>query len=134
MTAKILPFNRELEPQREDLPYLDNVVKIIRDPLGKFPGMPDDDFFNLTALPGTWALEAMRDKVPVLPYMLGQYGFPVAPMTGGEVKEHGAYLYPEDPELYPLVTLKAPSTTVHIYQYGMVAVIEKGSTTVVRLD
>jgi hypothetical protein len=42
--------------------------------------------------------------------------------SGVEVSDNGVYSYPEDPDLYPLVSLHRGDQTLHIYQYGIIAV------------
>jgi hypothetical protein len=52
------------------------------------------------------------------------------------VDDIGEYTYPEDPPMYPLVSLHRGTETIHFYQYAMVAVRPDADTPfkITRMD
>jgi hypothetical protein len=62
------------------------------------------------------------------------YGFYMGDMEGGTVDAEGVYSYPEDEPLYPLVRWKLDDVTVYMYQYAIVAVQDKDTTIITRMD
>jgi hypothetical protein len=64
------------------------------------------------------------------------YGFATDIRMEGEVQEDGTYVYPEDPDLDPYVSMKGDyGHTYWIYPYGIVAVVDKnGEQSIARMD
>jgi len=71
----------------------------------------------------------------VLDAMAEAYGFYMGDMEGGTVDAEGVYQYPDDPPLYPLVRWKLDDdVTVYMYQFAIVAVQDKDTTIITRMD
>jgi len=114
-------------------------LMIALDPLNKYNYMEDSDILEYLGVIPQW-LQDYHNAPPEMTlwdYLSGCYGFPMNPMTGGEVTETGMYKYPDDPDLSPLANIMlAEGATVLQYQYGMVAIREAagGDWTMVRMD
>ncbi|WP_067586493.1 hypothetical protein [Endozoicomonas ascidiicola] len=66
------------------------------------------------------------------------YQMPVTWQNDADVDGEGNFYYPEDPTLYPLVTVKRldNSETLHLYHYGIVSFIDQAAQTIesTRID
>lgn len=60
---------------------------------------------------------------------VAEYGYPLPPMEGGTFSPDGAYHYPDDPALYPIMILTAQTVTIYIYEYGMIAFSKPNEST-----
>jgi hypothetical protein len=100
-------------------------------------GATPDNLVEACGLLLGWALYATKNGLPIREHMESSYGFPLYQMEGGVVDTmSGAYTYPEDPTLMPILTCTGVNgEKVHVYQYAIVAFIaEDGSTFITRMD
>ena len=67
-----------------------------------------------------------------------EYGYPVSQSTGGTIDPDGTYHYPEDPPLYPLISIQDGGEFCYQYEHSMVAFISfkdnKQTVYVTRMD
>lgn len=70
----------------------------------------------------SWALQRNPD-ISIKETLIGAYGYGVYEMTGSTVDDQGVHSYPEDPDLYPLISITDTETSeiVYVYQFGIVA-------------
>lgn len=67
--------------------------------------------------------------------LCSEYQYYLGPMEGGTVDASGVYQYPEDPDLYPLVSWEVgEGVTTYMYQYAIVAVTDGTTTLITRMD
>jgi hypothetical protein len=100
-------------------------ISAIIDPLDKHPDLTAEYATYLLGSIPQW-LAAYIDTptpAPLAEFMLECYGYGGSPM-GGTVSEAGVYSYPEDPDLYPLVSITLDDKTVLFYLYSITTVIE----------
>ena len=104
------------------------------DPHNKFHHLNKETIANSLGLIPMFFHDEMDD---VVKEALEHYGFGGPPMTGGIIDDEGVYLYPGDPELYPLSKGAVKDKIIYIYSYGIVAFVDvdtKGETVVYRFD
>jgi hypothetical protein len=109
------------------------------DPTSHFKGVPQSRLVEALGIVPSFvayaAVEAPEVTArAVLDAMAEAYGFYMGDMEGGTVDAEGVYQYPDDPPLYPLVRWKLDDVTVYMYQYAIVAVQDKDTTIVTRMD
>lgn len=113
------------------------------DPLKKYPDVKKGRLVEACGLIPAFVAEAeigLGEGAPLEALhraVMEIYGYGLGhPMTGGEVTPEGVYTYPEDPDLYPLVSLQtAQGHEVLIYQYAITAFRDSEGTTIVeRID
>tara|TARA_R110002033_G_scaffold24235_2_gene56678 strand:+ start:147 stop:533 length:387 start_codon:yes stop_codon:yes gene_type:complete len=100
-------------------------INAIIDPLDKHPELTTTEVgYYLGSIP-EWIANYIDTPTaePLSEFMLHSYGFGGAPM-GGTVNDAGVYSYPEDPDLYPLVSLTVEDKTVLLYAYSITTIIE----------
>ena len=107
---------------------------VIADPLTKFT-VPTEQLMEMCGVLVNWACLAVRSE-NMKQSLEDSYGFgTLLEMTGGTVTDNGTYQYPEDPDLYPLVTVYVNMVPrVHIYEYAIVALVQGQDTFVTRMD
>ena len=67
--------------------------------------------------------------------LIDQYDYYSGEMSGGTIDDKGVYTYPEDPPLYPLITVYGDGEIFHQYNYGIVATVQKdGTQWIARMD
>ena len=114
------------------------------DPLNKFKGTPRQSIIEQCGLLPTFFFSvankaALDHKDLTLEAawqgMDDEYGFGLYKMTGSTVTPQGVWQYPEDPDLYPLVSMKDGDVELLVYDYGLVAMRDKsGMTLCTRMD
>ncbi len=113
------------------------------DPLGQFKGIKPNKLIEATGLIPHFiqdvALSDPMDAQEAFELMIECYGFGGEDTLAGgkgEVTEEGVYRYPEDPDLYPLVsfTITEQDIEILVYQYGFVVVRDEDNTLMVRMD
>jgi len=115
-------------------------ISIEIDPNGKFLTVEMSRVIGAAGLLPYFALEAFEllpeggteevYQMLVSIYGMGDYRMP----KGGTVSPEGVYNAPEDPPLDPIVSVSGLNTTVYIYQYAIIAVVDKNDTIVSRMD
>jgi len=111
--------------------FICNGIVYTVDPLKKFSHVDPEALVNELGFIPTFITEETDN---VMEEALLRYGFGMGEMTGGVVEEDGTYKYPGDPDLYPLTRCKANDTVIFIYSYGIIAFVDKDTTTVHRFD
>ena len=116
------------------------------DPLEGYEGVKPSKLFEATGLIPYFVQEAAFSKdgnttaKEVMDIMNECYGFGMGDYNmleqGGTVDAEGRYLYPDDPELVPLVQFELDTgVKVYVYQYALVAVVDpEGNEIMVRMD
>ena len=68
--------------------------------------------------------------------LLESYPYFSGEMVGGALHRDGTYTYPEDPDLFPLMSFESDTEICFIYVYGIVGIFNKedGTTWVTRMD
>jgi hypothetical protein len=118
LTRKIDPLNKSRYPSGMTLQIC-----------GFIPGWIQDSYFGALEDGAKGAFER------VLEHYYGHF-MPSASMTGTVTKD-GVYKYPEDPDLYPLVSFEGEAETLYQYDFGIVAIVDNESREVVfckRID
>ena len=109
-------------------------INITVDPHNKFNHVPSEIMLEQCGLLLHWLehgpQEFLKDR------LISAYVFYVGPMEGGTLRVDGTYIYPQDPDLYPIVSFEVADEICFIYEYGIVGVFNKsdGSTWVTRMD
>jgi len=108
------------------------------DPCGKFPRLTTDQAENAAGILPYWAGLAYEYGNSMKKALMENYAYYWGEMKGGEVKDDGAYHYPGDPILYPLVKFWHDDIpeVMYVYQHSIVAVVnaETGERWVTRMD
>ena len=107
-------------------------VAISIDPLDAF-NAPSGAIVDAVGVLLPWGLDALATNDPIQA-MTNYYGFgTLHRMTGGTVAESGAYQYPSDPDLAPLVTVYLnEKPAIHFYECAIVHFVSQNFTT--RMD
>ena len=110
-------------------------VTIWINPLNHYE-ISDKDLINSCGFLPLWAVDPDYLDQPIKQAMTELYGFgKLYEMKGGEVTDKGVYKYPDDPDLYPIVTIKRDHEIMHQYPYGIVAFEQDdGTVFVTRMD
>ena len=108
------------------------------DPENKYAHHSKQRIFDSCGLIPGW-ITALDITKPVKQQIEDMYGFgKLYEMTGGEVLLNGAYVYPEDPMLYPLVAWKFEInnvlTEIFMYEYAMLTIRVDGVVFTTRVD
>ena len=120
------------------------MTSFVIDPLNKFKGTPRASIIESCGLlPEFFFSVANRATLDHKDLTLDaaweglddEYGFGLYRMTGSTVTPQGVWQYPEDPDLYPLVSMKHQGVEMLVYDYGLVALRDKsGETRCTRMD
>jgi hypothetical protein len=95
---------------------------VLTDPLDKFEGVHGSKLIAACGYLLPWAVNGISTLEENL---LNKYEFFYGwnkPDCPTKITDEGVYSYPQDPDLSPLVTITRGTETMHIYQYGIVAV------------
>ncbi len=122
---------------------INTVIKT--DPLGAFSGIKGTKLQEACGLIPYFIQEAALsdplDATEAFDMLLESYGYggsDMLPEGAGEVLEDGTFVYPEDPDLAPMVSfvIQGEKDTIEIlvFQYGYVVVRDKANTHMTRMD
>jgi hypothetical protein len=112
-------------------------MQVMVDPTGHFEGVAEGRLIEAVGILPHWAAQALRASESarvVFLAMVDLYRFGKYEFSGGEVDAQGVYRYPEDPPLYPILTLEHKGIKVHFYQHAMLAIVGEDETIVTRMD
>ena len=115
---------------------------LIVNPLGMKTNLSPDDMIECCGFIPRWVARYILagETSDLKEYLEKCYGFgALYEMTGGEVKENGAYVYPGDPELKPIVEfqIQQPDGTKYVvrqYEYAIVSIKKNDTVFVTRMD
>ena len=110
---------------------------VIIDPLLKHGEWTQKQIIEMLGLVPNWAAEGLVNDADggMKETLINNYPYYGGAMTGGTIEEDGTYHYPEDPPLYPLVSMRGKNETFFMYEYGMVAVrTDAGNHWMARFD
>jgi len=102
-------------------------VKGVIDPHNHWPDINHRELYEWTGFLPAWFISYsfFPDKEEgggVKDFMDKAYGFGLHEMTGGSVTEDDIHQYPEDPDMYPIITLEATNGSQMIqWEHGIVA-------------
>lgn len=111
-------------------------MKTIIDPTNNCSNKTLSYLGDLLGILPDW-VRSCPESEDLVPYLSECYGFgALLGMEGGVIKEDGVYTYPDDPDLYPLISMEREQETVFIYYYGIVGIVYKDvrSAFVTRMD
>lgn len=106
-----------------DMGFICNNIVWMLDPVNRFPHVEPEALLESLGVIPQFITEDTED---VIQTAIDRYGMLLGgPMKGGEVLEHGEYVYPEDPTLYPYASAVLPNRgmVVHIYDFGMISFV-----------
>lgn len=105
------------------------------DPLNKYSHISEYDLTQMLGYIPGWAANGEFLSSPLQEALDKQYGFGLFEMTGGKVLEDGTFVYPGDPDLYPLFKLIRDKETLYQYPSAIVIIIkEDGTSFCTRMD
>lgn len=117
-------------------------VEVTIDPLKKFNKVPRWALYEATGLIPYFIMEAPAkgDTQQVAQVLLECYGFGMPQSynmmddEAASLDTEGVYRYTEDEDMYPLVQFDLEHTTIYVYQYGLVAVVDAQTQWMQRFD
>ncbi len=112
------------------------MLATILDPADKFLHVSPVDIEASLGLIMGWATYA-DDYSGFQECLLEHYGeFYGGPLTDGHITDEGSFVYPGDPESYPLAKWETAGEVMYQYQHAMVAVVNKatGDQWITRMD
>ena len=112
--------------------YIKLSIKI--DPNNKYMDVEPQRLYMACGILPIWAISAEFIEDTAYEALKAQYRFPMMPMSGCEVDSKGAMRYPGDPVQHPYCRIKRLDETIYMYSHSVVAIVNKLSTTVVRMD
>ena len=102
-------------------------IKTTIDPTGYFASQASHEMEyaieSLGILPH-WVTKA-EDTESIREAFDRQYNFGLFEFHGITINAEGVFSYPEDPDLYPIISMVRGSETAYFYQSAMVAIINK---------
>lgn len=83
----------------------------------------------------SWNKEPEAGPKALFDFLDITYGFGMHKM-GGTLDADGTYRYPQDPPLYPLISMETRDGTLYQYDYGIVAIPmgDQGGHFITRMD
>lgn len=111
-------------------------MNITIDPHDKFNGAPESRILEACGLIPMWVADWIRSPTQktLKEYLDDVYGFGLYEMTGGRIDDNGAYHYPDDPTLYPLIQIETDEGTFFMYEYSIVAIPTVNGYFITRMD
>jgi hypothetical protein len=82
-----------------------------------------------------WAINRDYIDLPLKDALEIQYGFPLCEISGGTLTPDGAYRYPGEPPLEPLIRIDRGKERFYQYPHAIVALIDStGKHFITRMD
>ena len=101
-----------------------DTLRIVIDPTESWPKQTSTHiYWSCGFVPGWFEqyVEGQTDHKTIRAHMSQRYGFGIHPMTGHDITEELLFVYPEDPELPPLIHMKEEDGVELVqWQYGIV--------------
>jgi hypothetical protein len=106
------------------------------DPHNQYTHVPDEILGDMVGTLPSWAGNPEFMHLDLHEAMEAQYGFgPLRHFDGSSIAEDGLYSYPEDPDMHPIFELHRKDEILYIYEYAIVAFVDKnGKAFVTRMD
>jgi len=101
------------------------MTTITYDPNNKHSHIDEATIDELVGILQYWVVATLEDS-DLIKGLEDKYGFgKLYHMNGGVVDEDGAYSYPEDPTLHPIMKLERTNETAYIYYHAIVSIVYK---------
>jgi hypothetical protein len=110
---------------------------MIIDKFKHYEGVSNERLVEACGLLSIWLYEAeiIDEVIDAEQYIRDKYMFPCNHLPGSTIEGGGIMKFPDDPDLYPLISGEVGDTQVHIYEYAFIAFVHKNKPDfVTRMD
>ena len=102
------------------------------DPQQRYPNLTCKAAVTMLGVLLPWSLQDEDDDLQTVFDRYYQFGTNWAKAT---LNKQDAFVYPGDPDLYPIATVKRGEETCHFYPYALVAIVRPDGTAIYqRMD
>lgn len=102
-------------------------MKMHLDPMKHWLGQVPQERLEQVVSPviTNWAYIAFMKNRSMKDVINEHYGYPTHEFKGGELLTNGIYKYPEDPDLYPIISYDIGDEVIFYYEHEMLGIYNK---------